>query len=249
LQAMGELGPAAGDEVGRSLALSLDDASTAVLAQAIASLGMTLYRPEEIVPKLAPLLKHPEQSVRLEAAYTLGTYAAHPQGILAPLMEALDDSSPTVRANAARALGRLGSQALPAVAKLKTRLDDPVLPAARAAEALILIDRQAATNYAALLEQPLTAAERSSNDYFRLIALSSRLRLGEDPKDLVQTCLRQLRLGHAAYARWEAVERLIEAKATTPDAAEALRKAAEDSNGYVRRQAMKAGRLPMPAAP
>jgi HEAT repeat protein len=238
VQALGELGPAAGEQVGPCLTRCLQDSSTEVCYEAIASLGMVLYRPEDTVPRLLPLLKHPSQRVRLEAAYTLGNYPPKPEITLEPLRAALEDQDGTVRANAARALGKMGTYALPAARQLRERLSDAVLPAGRAAEALVLIEPEARTSQDGALEQALGTAEASSDDYFRLMALSSRLRRGEDAKDFVETCLRQLARWHGpAYVRWEAVERLQESKLVTDAVNNALWAAVADSNGHVRQKA------------
>ena len=250
VQALGELGPAASEQVGPCLTRCLQDSSTELCYEAIASLGMVLYRPEDTVPRLLPLLKHPLQRVRVEAAYTLGSYPPKPELTLEPLRAALEDQAGPVRANAARALGKMGTNALPATSQLMARLSDSVLPAGRAAEALVLIDPAMRTSQNEALERAFDAAEASSDEYFRLMALNSRLRRGEDANDFVETCLRQLARSYGPpYVRWEAIERLRESKVVTDEVGNALRTATADSNGYVRRKAREVAGELAPARP
>ncbi len=236
VQALGELGPAADELVGPSLARGLHDPSMEIAYESITSLGMVLYRPDEIVPLLIPLMKDPQVRVRVEASYALGSYPPKPELTLEPLVSALDDTDATVRANAARALGKLGTNALPAALKLREQLKDTVLPAARAAEALLSIDPPRKETMDEAMERALNAAEASGNDYFRLIALSSRLRRGEETEDFLETCLRQMARADAPYLRWEAVERMLASGLASEAVTNALRRGAADSNGLVRQK-------------
>ena len=153
-------------------------------------------------------------------------------------MAALDDADRIVRANSARALGKLGTNALSAVARLRKQLADELPPSARAAEALVLIAGGTPGPGDPALEEALAAIEASRDDYFRVTALSVRVRRGQESPDLAPACLRLLK-SPLSYNRWEAAERLGEVKVADEGVLRALTKAAEDSNGLVREKARR----------
>jgi hypothetical protein len=243
IQALGELGPQAGLQVGPHLRRCLTDTSVEVVYEAITSLGMV--EGNAVTPTaVLPFLQHRTDRVRVEASYTIGSCPPLPERTLGPLIAALQDPSPVVRANAARALGQIGGAAAEAVDSLQRRMVQDqsqalVLPAVRAAEALVLIVGREPPENLAAFRGALEAAEDGHDDYVRLMALQTRRRLGEPVPGLIGTCRRLLDAANN-WPCWEAVECLAELNLASPEVRQALERATRHPNGLVRAKAKSA---------
>ncbi|WP_197491208.1 HEAT repeat domain-containing protein [Planctomyces sp. SH-PL62] len=109
-----------------TLESALDDESTAVRAEAVASLGRIGEAAAAVAPKLIATVKEEEEdeSLLCEAARTLGRIGGEPQATADALVGLLAAAAPEVKAAAAEALGALKGRAASAVPALAALLQD-----------------------------------------------------------------------------------------------------------------------------
>jgi HEAT repeat protein len=108
----------------KTLELALDDESTAVRTQAVASLGLIGPPAAAVAPRLIAMSREGDETLRCQAAQSLGEVGGEVEVTVAALIDLLQDASSSIKAAAARALGVLKNAAAPAVSSLVPLLQD-----------------------------------------------------------------------------------------------------------------------------